>query len=265
MIQCICNAAESYIIACREQKGISQMKKIFAILMAVCMLACMLCVAVIPASAGGYSISVCGIDNRGLERALGVYDDCAEAWNDAIYYATHLEETWNESERYDEFDRLIEDGSFVGVVVDVYMDWNADNSGSFGSGLGFKDGALYIPENAKIVLDLHGNALNRGNANGTALYIGAGADVSIDNGSIIGKIDADKNAKVSTYNLYVAGNAVSAARGALRYGSIFGEGSLAMVVSISALVASVASICVSIALYKKNAAPAKAAEKEDEE
>ena len=47
--------------------------------------------------------------------------------------------------------------------------------------------------------------------------------------------------------------------------SIFGEGSPAMVVALLALVASIASICLTVALYKKATAPEGTSKTEDEE
>ena len=50
-------------------------------------------------------------------------------------------------------------------------------------------------------------------------------------------------------------------------GSIFGEGSLTMIIAILALVASAASICLTVVLFKKNAvsATANGAYKSDDE
>lgn len=235
------------------------MKKIFAILMTVCLLVSLLCITAVPTSAaGGYTISVCGISYDGLEWALGVYDHFDDAWNEAIYYATHLEEAWNSSIRYEtEEERPAVEG-FTRILVYFYDNWKADSNGAFGSGIGFKDGAIYIPSDAKITVDLGGHIISRGlagnGANGNAVYVDAGADVKIYNGSIIGNVHADKNAKTNIYNVYLAGNTVKNDNASSRFASIFGVGSLAMIVSLLALAASVASIGISIAASKKKAA-----------
>lgn len=248
------------------------MKKILAILMTICLLASMLCITALPASAGGYTISVCGLSEDGLEWALGIYDDFEDAWNEAIYYATHLEEAWNSSVRYEsEYDRPAVEG-FSRITVAFYDDWRADINGSFGSGIGFKDGAIYVPGDAKITVNLGGHTITRSltgdGANSTALYIDAGADVKIYNGTIIGDVHSDKNAKAAINNVYVAGNTLNSGNVPARYASIFGEGSLSMIVAILALAASAVSICLTVAYNKKKSAPValeNATDSQDEE
>ena len=244
------------------------MKKILAILMAICMLASVICIAVVPASAAGGDIIVVGARaNNGRVWVLGYYEDLEEAWNDAVYYSTNLDEAWDRAYEYDlGYER--EDGeNFVRVIVEVYGDWYADSNGSFGSGIGFKDGALYAPSCAKLEVTLNGGSITCKNASDRAFYIGAGATVDIYNGTVIGKIYADKNANLHTNNIYVAGNFTRSVGGSTRYGSIFGEGSLAMIVAITALIASAAAIVVSVS-SKKKAVPATSnnvAESEGEE
>ena len=226
------------------------MKKFFAIVLTVFILASTLCVGVVPASAGGYSVVVCGYSYDYIEWGLGVYDDFEDAWNDAIYYSTHLDEAWNSSERYEsEADRPEVEG-FSRIIVYFYDDWNADSEGSFGSGLGFKDGAIYIPADAKIEVDLCGHTINSGSANGDAMYIDTGADAYIHNGTVIGGMYADRNAKVKMTNV------------SDQSASIFGEGSLVNILVIISLVASVISISLTLTLYKK---ATKKATKEDGE
>ena len=81
----------------------------------------------------------------------------------------------------------------------------------------------------------------------------AGADVIINNGTIIGGIHADNNARIAIKNVYVAGNTVENTNTSSRLASIFGEGSLTMIVAILALATSVASICLTVAFNKKKA------------
>ena len=226
--------------------------------MAICLMASVLCVTAVPASAGGdYTVTVCGLGHDGLVWALGIYENLEDAWNDSIYYATHLEEAWNSAVRYEsEADRPAKEG-FTRIILDFYGDWNADGNGAFGSGIGFKNGAIYVPGDAKITVNLGGHSINRGliddEANGKAMYIDAGADVIINNGTIIGGIHADNNAKIAIKNVYVAGNTVENSNTSSRVASIFGEGSLTMIVAILALATSVASICLTVAFNKKKA------------
>jgi uncharacterized membrane protein len=61
---------------------------------------------------------------------------------------------------------------------------------------------------------------------------------------------------------------INTTRGRALAGSLFGEGSLVMIISILALVVSVVSICLTIAFSKKKTAPASAdtaAESKDQE
>ena len=230
------------------------MKRILAIVMTIFLLASVLCVTAVPVSAGGFTVSVCGIGNDGLVWAVGVYDNFEEAWNEAIYYATHLEEAWNSAERYEsEYDRPAVEG-FSRILVDFYDDWNADGNGSFGSGIGFKDGAIYVPSDAKIEVNLGGHTINRGSTDGEAVFIDAGADVDIYNGSIIGGVHMDKKTKPTISNIKI-GDTVENGNASTRYASIFGEGSLSMIVAILALVASVAAVGISVSSNKKKAVP----------
>ena len=68
------------------------------------------------------------------------------------------------------------------VVFKLLADWKAD-SGSFGDGIGFKNGALAVPANRIITLDLNGHVLNRGLtkavSGGTVLYICKGANLTV--------------------------------------------------------------------------------------
>lgn len=59
-------------------------------------------------------------------------------------------------------------------------------------------------------------------------------------------------------------NAPNANDDARRYGSIFGEGSLAMIVAFAALIASIASIIVNVTARKKKTVPVTATESDEE-
>ena len=245
------------------------MKKFLAILMTICMLASAICIAVVPASAAGDDIIVVEARaNNGRVWALGYYEDLEEAWNDAVYYSTNFDAAWDRAYEYDLGYEREEGENFVRVIVEVYGDWYADSSGSFGSGIGFKDGALYAPSGAKLEVRLNGGAITCKNASDRAFYIDAGATVDIYNGTVIGEIYADKNADLYTNNIYVAGNFARSIGGSKRYGSIFGEGSLTMIVAILALVSSAVSIFLTVYYNKKKAVPVtanNAEETEDEE
>ena len=237
--------------------------------MTIFMLASTICIAVVPASAAGGDIIFVGARaNNGRVWVLGYYEDLEEAWNDAVYYSTNLDEAWDRAYEYDlGYER--EDGeNFVRVIVEVYGDWYADSNGSFGTGIGFKDGALYAPSGSKLEVTLNGGAITCKNASDRAFYIGAGATVDIYNGTVIGEIYADKNANLYTNNIYVVGNSARSVGGPSRFGSIFGEGSLSMIVALLALISSTVSIFLTVYYNKKKVVPATAnnvAEGENEE
>ena len=243
------------------------MKKIFAIALTLCMLTSLLCVSTLTASAAGdeLAIGLFGKDDKGTYRPIGIYDSFEEAWNDVADYSTNLDKAWEDARQIDEDDT--KEGKIVSLHVEVYSDWYADGNGVFGSGIGFKDGSIYVPGDSKISLNLLGHSINSGNAEGTALYIDADADIEIIGGTIVGGIYADNSAKVGIWNVYVTGNTVNNGSSSARAASIFGEGSFAMIVALVALVVSV--IClVLIVDIKKKLVPAVAnntAETEDQE
>ena len=161
----------------------------------------------------------------------------------------------------------MEDGGFERIIVDIYDDWNADSNGKFGSGVGFKNGVIYVPSNAKITVNLGGYTINGGEKKGKVMQVDAGADFNIYNGTIVGDIHAESKAKLSINNVYVAGNTIQIVRAAIGSASIFGEGSLTMIISLLALIASVAAIVVNVSDKKKAVSKStnNAANSEDEE
>ena len=241
--------------------------------MMICLMTSVICVTAIPASAAGdFSVTMCGRSYDGLEWGIGIYGNLEEAWNDAIYYATHLDEAWNGAVRYEtEEERPAVEG-FTCIILDFYDDWNSDSNGSFGSGIGFKDGAIYVPSDAKIDVNLGGHTIfcNPANneANGKAMYIDAGADVKIRNGTIVGGVYADNNAKTDIKNVYISDDAVKNGDSSARFASIFGEGSVTNILIIISLIASCISIFLTVYYNKKKAAPAAekdAGESDDEQ
>lgn len=67
------------------------------------------------------------------------YSTCAEGWNAAVKAAQSTEN----------------------VVFTLKSDWRADKSGSFGTGSGFKDGAVYCSAAKLVTMDLNGHTLDR--------------------------------------------------------------------------------------------------------
>lgn len=141
------------------------------------------------------------------------------------------------------------------ISVEIYDDLNADSNGSFGSGEGFKNGAIYIPNGSKITLDLRGHTINRGSAgddaNSKAVYADAGSDFKISNGTVIGGVHVDKKANATIDNVYVTERDAENGNSSAYTASIFGEGSLAMIVVILTFVASCISIFLTVHYNKK--------------
>ena len=190
------------------------MKKFLAILLAICMMASMLCVPAfaaesaneLPAPAEGTVIRVKATKGNG-EVLIGDYADFEDGWNDAMGLAGDTGEMKKEG-----YDR---------VVVDFYSDWIAKGffTDDWLNGDGFKNDTIYIPDDAKVTLNLRGHTINRGltylQLDGEVMYIDDGADVIINDGTITGGYSENgaggiyiiSDATVTLNNVHVIDNA----------------------------------------------------------
>lgn len=159
------------------------MKKFLLILMVICMMASMLCV---PAFAAESAFN-------GMMVANGQKED---GTIEAIRGGTDFEDIWNSTmELAGDSDRMKEK-QYDRVIVTLYADWNAvdgnftDDAWYETNGAGFNNDTIYIPDDARVTLDLNGHTINRGlednQRNGEVIYIDADADVIIKNGTITG-------------------------------------------------------------------------------
>ena len=230
------------------------MKKIFAIIMTICLMTTALCLSAFPVSAGGdFKLVVCGQGYDGRYWLIDAYDEFEKGWNDAVYYATHLDDAWDACNYYYETEEeRAEVEGLTHILVEVHTNWNADSNGSFGKGNGFKDGAIFVPERAKMDINLCRQTINNGNAGKTAIYIDAGAQVDIYGGTVVGGIHVDRNADAYINVSTDSGN------GSAYSASIFGESSLTMIVAILTLVVSCISLFLTVYYNKKKAVPAAA-------
>ena len=161
------------------------MKRIFAILMTICLLAAALSITAFAAEAPaeGVVIRVSATDKKTAEDVvIQDYTEFDEGWEGAIDFALSEEEM----EKYSR------------VIVDFYGDWTADEDGVFGDswrlgsnwGDGFQYSTIYVPENVNITLNLNGHTINRdleeSENDGEVIYIDEDADVIINNGTIKG-------------------------------------------------------------------------------
>lgn len=165
------------------------MKRFFAILMAICMLASLLCMPAfaaeptdeLPAPAEGTLIRVTAI--KGNEIVLvGDYTNFEDGWNKAIKESIPLYSKRTGYER---------------IIVDFYADWTSANDGNFtddgaleNNRLGFENDTIYIPDDAKVTVNLNGHTIKRvlpdSISDGEVMYIDEDADVIINNGTITG-------------------------------------------------------------------------------
>ena len=230
------------------------MKKIFAIIMTICLMTTALCLSALPVSAGGdFKLVVQGRGYDGRYWLIDTYEDFEKGWNEAVYYATHLDEAWDNCNYYYETEEeRAEVEGLTRILVEVCLDWDADSNGSFGKGIGFKDGAIFVPEFAKMDINLCRHIINNGGSGKNAIHIDAGAQANIYSGTVVGGIYVNQHADARINVSTDSGN------GSAYSASIFGEGSLTMIVAILTLVVSCISLFLTVYYNKKKAVPAAA-------
>ena len=163
------------------------MKKIFVILMAICLMAGALSITAfaaeeaLPEPAEGTLLRVTA--TKGDETVLvGDYTNFEEGWHDAIRESTPRYSKWTGYER---------------VIVDFYADWTSAADGNFtddvwqeANGFGFNNDTIEIPDDAVITVNLNGHTIKRvlpdSQSDGEVMYIDEDADVIINNGTITG-------------------------------------------------------------------------------
>ena len=195
------------------------MKKIFAILMAICMMASLLCITAfaaepadeLPAPAAGTVMRVGALKKDGKTRVvLKDYDNFEDAWNYAMELAGSSSTMKNNG-----YDR---------IVVDLYTDWKSDSDGNFTddwfNGPGFDNDTIFITDDARVTLNLNGHTIDRGltkdRNDGEVIFIDDDADVIINNGTITGAYSNSEGgalyieggANVTLNNVNIIGNKV---------------------------------------------------------
>ena len=194
------------------------MKKFFAILMAICMMATLICVPAfaaesadeLPTPAAGTVLRATALlkDGKTIE-FIGDYNNFEDGWNAAMDIAGDTKKMKNNN-----YDR---------VVVDLLANWTATDgefTDDFWNGPGFDWDTIYIPDDARVTLNLNGHTINRGMTtweyNGEVMYIDCNADVIINNGTITGGwscngaggIHINDGANATLNNVNVVGNKV---------------------------------------------------------
>ena len=182
------------------------MKKIFAILMTICLTAIALSVTAFAeeAPAAGVVLRVSATEKGGWGNVkIHDYTNFEEGWEAAVTFARNEDSMKN----------------YSCVVVDFYADWNANAEGEFGDsdGLGFRFSTICVPEDVRITLNLNGHTINRGlkvcEYDGEVMYFHENADVVINNGTISGGWSYNggggihaNNANVTLNNVNLVGN-----------------------------------------------------------
>ena len=205
------------------------MKKIFAILLAACLLLSVTGITVfaadqpdaeqgaeftpVPAPEEDVVMGLGAIkvgSTTGIPEEIAFYDNFEDAWNAAMELAGSAEK--------------MAENSYDRVVVTLYADWTATN-GKFTddafyqpNGDGFKADTIFVPEAAKVTLEMNGYTINRGltkeKNNGEVICISDDADVIINNGTITGGysmfsaggIYIKDDAKVTLNNVNIVNN-----------------------------------------------------------
>ena len=198
------------------------MKKFFALMITVLMLATVFCLPAFAADASAADDPAPGVVLRlsatmrdGTTKVIEDYDSFETGWNAAMELAANPKELNN--------------NNYARVMVKLYADWNAvkgEFTKDFFNGKGFNWDAIYFPSNVKVTLDLNGYTINRGltayQYNGEVMYIDKKAEVVIENGTVTGGwscngaggIHINDGANVILNNVNVVGNVVEDDNGA---------------------------------------------------
>ena len=172
------------------------MKKFLAILMAVCMMATLLCVPAFAAETEDKPVMHVLYGSMSKD-----FDDFEDGWNFAMEQANSGKE----------------------VHVTLLADWTADKEGRFTddtwNGDGFDHDTIYFADDVTVTLDLGGYTIDRAlkdsEADGEVIFINDDANVTIKNGTIKGGYSNNgaggihiEGANVKLIDLVITGNHV---------------------------------------------------------
>ena len=196
------------------------MKRIFAILITICLLAGALSISTsaallseLDAVPVGAVLRVSALKKTAsgkLEtQVLKDFVSFQDGWNYAMEIAGDEDE--------------MDDNEYERIVVDIYTDWTADSSGDFTkeiwNGDGFDNDTIFVPADAKVTLNLNGHTIDRGLTDdiddGEVMFINDDADIIINNGTIKGGFSNSdggglyiEGAKVTLNNVNITDNTV---------------------------------------------------------
>ena len=204
------------------------MKKIFTIVMVICLMATLLCVSTFAADnepAANIVLRVSALKTDGSPNDPPVvikdYDNFQDGWNYAMELAGDED--------------VMKEKKYGRIIVDLYADWKANADGEFTeeiwNGDGFDNDTICIPGDAKVTLNMNGHTIDRGltwgEDDGEVIYISSDADVVINNGTIrggrtyngAGGIHIKSDANVTLNNVNIVGNLASSDGGGIYVGS----------------------------------------------
>ena len=192
------------------------MKKIFAAIMTICLLASTLCITAFAEEktpAPDTVLRISALNKSGTPIIIEDHNNFEVGWEAAIDYAE--DDDYMNKNKYDR------------IVVDLFADWQANDDGEFGSGGdGFEWNTIHITADIRITLNLNDHTINRNlkewENNGEVIYIDEDADVIINNGTITGGWSANgagaihikDDANVVLNNVNIVGNKVDDDNGA---------------------------------------------------
>ena len=182
------------------------MKKIFAIILTVCLMASVLCIPAFAEDSASAMVTISGLKKNGTTVGLNSWTDFAAGWEAAVDFA--------------EDEDFMEEQELVRIIVDFHGDWKANAAGEFGDsdGDGFRFSTIYVPSDTRMTLNLNGHTINRGltewEYDGEVICINDDADVIINNGTITGGwscngaggIHVQDGAKLELNDVHIVGN-----------------------------------------------------------
>jgi hypothetical protein len=175
------------------------MKKLFAILITICLLAGALSISTSAALLSELDAVPVGTVLR-VSALKKTASDKLET--QVLKDFVSFQDGWNYAMEIAGDDDEMDDNEYERIVVDLLADWKANEKGEFvgSDGEGFENSTIYIPQEAKVMLNMNGHTINRGlgdnnDYDGEVICIDSEADVIINggkNGDAIARADDEK-------------------------------------------------------------------------
>ena len=187
------------------------MKKLFAIIMTICLLSSAFSMIAFAAEAPSADVAL-RVSAQLMDGTTVVIED----------YNTHVD-GWNAAMQLATDSKALSKNGYACVVVDLYTDWTALNGGYFVYGTskpGFLESTICVPEDVTVILNMNGHTINRNldesAFNGEVIYVDENATIEINDGTITGGfsengaggIHIKEGAHVTLNNVNVDGNRI---------------------------------------------------------